>query len=74
MCIRPDLLSVTPRDGHTLGNQMPATLLRVVEKPDRLRLEFAGDIAVDVSRSEFEKHGGAKDWLIEFPRSTLRIL
>jgi molybdate transport system ATP-binding protein len=74
LCIRPDLLSVTPRDGHTLGNQMPATLLRVVEKPDRLRLEFAGNIAVDMPRSEFEKHRGSKEWMIEFPQSTLRIL
>jgi len=74
LCIRPDLLSVTTRDGHSIGNQMPATLVRVVEKPDRLRLEFAGDIAVDVSRAEFEKHRGVKEWLIEFPRSTLRIL
>jgi molybdate transport system ATP-binding protein len=74
LCIRPDLLSVTPRDVFSIGNQMPATLVRVVEKPDRLRLEFAGDIAVDVSRSEFEKHRGVKEWLIEFPRSSLRIL
>ncbi|HTA69211.1 MAG TPA: ABC transporter ATP-binding protein [Bryobacteraceae bacterium] len=74
LCIRPDLLSVTTRDGHSIGNQLPATLVRVVEKPDRLRLEFAGDIAVDVSRAEFEKHRGVKEWLIEFPRSTLRIL
>ncbi|HWY48305.1 MAG TPA: ABC transporter ATP-binding protein [Bryobacteraceae bacterium] len=74
LCIRPDLLSVTTRDGHSIGNQMPATLVRVVEKPDRLRLEFAGDIAVDVSRAEFENHRGVKEWLIEFPRSTLRIL
>lgn len=74
LCIRPDLLAATPRDGVTFGNQMPATLLRVVEKLDRLRLEFAGDIAVDVPRAEFEKQRGAKDWLIEFPRSSLRIL
>jgi molybdate transport system ATP-binding protein len=74
LCIRPDLLTAMPRDGHTFGNQMPATLLRVVEKLDRLRLEFTGDIAVEVPRSEFEKHRGAKDWLIEFPRSSLRIL
>jgi molybdate transport system ATP-binding protein len=74
LCIRPDLLAVTPRDGLSTGNQMPATLVRVVEKPDRLRLEFAGDIAVDVPRSEFEKHRGVKEWMIEFPRSTLRIL
>ncbi len=74
LCIRPDMLTAMPRDGHAFGNQMPATLVRVVEKLDRLRLEFAGDIAVEVPRSEFEKHRGVKDWLIEFPRSSLRIL
>ena len=74
LCIRPDLLTAMPRDGHTFGNQMPATLVRVGEKLDRLRLEFAGDIAVEVPRSEFEKYRGVKEWLIEFPRSSLRIL
>jgi ABC-type Fe3+/spermidine/putrescine transport system ATPase subunit len=80
LCIRPDKLSATPRDGATSiiqipgGNQMPGTLLRVVEKLDQVRLEFSGDIAVDVPRSEFEKHPGVKEWLIEFPHSSLRIL
>jgi hypothetical protein len=46
----------------------------VVDKLDRLRLEFTGDIAVDIERSEFERHRGAKEWLIEFPQSSLRIL
>ena len=74
LCIRPGLLSATPRDGHRAGNQMPATLLRVVERPDRLRLEFAGEIAVDMQRMEFEKHRGVKDWVIDFPQGSLRIL
>lgn len=74
LCIRPDVLSAAPRDGHSGGNRMPATLLRVVEKPDRLRLEFSGDIAVDLARSEFEKHGSVKEWVIEFPQNSLRIL
>jgi molybdate transport system ATP-binding protein len=74
LCIRPDRLSATPRDGHAAMNCMPGTLLRVVDKLDRLRLEFTGDIAVDIERSEFERHRGAKEWLIEFPQSSLRIL
>ncbi len=74
LCIRPDLLSVSPRDGRMSGNQMPASLLRAVEKPDRMRLEFAGDIAVEVPRPEFEKHRSVKDWVIEFPQGALRIL
>ena len=74
LCIRPDVLSATPRNGQAGSNRMPATLLRVIEKPDRLRLEFGGDIAVEVARSEFEKYRGAKEWLIEFPPGSLRIL
>ena len=74
LCIRPDLLSASPRDGQSGGNRMPATLLRIVEKPDRLRLEFGGDIAVEGPRSELEKHRGVKEWMIEFPQTSLRIL
>ena len=74
LCVRPDLLAVAPRDGRLGVNQLPATLLRVVEKPERLRLEFAGDIAVELARSEYEKYGPVKDWVIEFPANSLRIL
>ena len=74
LCTRPDGLSVAPRDGRPGANQMPATLLRVVEKPERARLEFAGDIVVEIPRSEFEKHKNVKEWTIGFPQSGLRIL
>ena len=74
LCIRPDLLSVAPRNGRPGMNQMPATLLRIVERPDRMRLQFAGDIAVEVDRREFEKFGGVKEWVVEFPQIGLRIL
>jgi molybdate transport system ATP-binding protein len=74
LCIRPDALSVTPRNGRPGTNQMPATLLRVVEKLERVRLEFADDIAVEVPRPAFEKYQSVKDWVIEFPRNNLRIL
>ena len=38
------------------------------------RLEFAGDIAVEMPRPEFGKYQSVKDWVIEFPSSGLRIL
>jgi molybdate transport system ATP-binding protein len=74
LCIRPDMLAVAPRDGRRGMNQMPATLLRTVERPDRVRMEFSGDIAVELARADFDKHQNVKEWLIEFPQSTLRIL
>jgi hypothetical protein len=55
-------------------NQMAATLLRAIEKPERVRLEFSGEIAVDVARPDFEKYRNAREWMIEFPRTGLRVL
>lgn len=74
LCIRPDLLSLAPRNGRPGMNQVPAALLRMVEKPDRLRLEFAGNIAVEADRSTLEQYGSVKEWVIEFPQMGLRIL
>jgi molybdate transport system ATP-binding protein len=76
--VRPDQLSVAPRDGRPAFNQIPATLLRTVEKPERLRLEFSGDIAVEVPAGaafgSMDKYSGAKEWVVEFPSAGLRIL
>jgi molybdate transport system ATP-binding protein len=72
--VRPDHLSVAPRDGRPAFNQIPATLLRTVEKPELVRLEFSGDIAVEVAPDVLKQHASVKEWLIEFPSSGLRIL
>jgi molybdate transport system ATP-binding protein len=74
LCIRPEMLTVTPRDGRPGMNQMPATLVRAVEKLERVRLEFADDIAAEMDRPAFEKYKSVKDWVIEFPSNGLRIL
>ena len=74
LCIRPDVLTVSPKDGRPGTNQVPATLLHAVEKPGSVRLDFADGIAVEVPRPAFEKYPSVKDWVIEFPRSSLRIL
>jgi molybdate transport system ATP-binding protein len=76
--VRPDELSAAPRNGRPAFNQIPGTLLRTVEKPERLRLEFAGDIAVEVPADapfgSMEKYSGVKEWVVEFPSRDLRIL
>lgn len=74
LCVRPDMLSASPKDGRLRPNQMAATLLRAVDKPERVRLEFAADLAVEMPRPEFEKYRGVKEWAIEFPQTGLRIL
>jgi hypothetical protein len=74
LCIRPDGLTVAPKDGRPGTNQMPATLVRAVEKLERIRLEFADGIAVEVPRPAFEKYQTVRDWMIQFPQNRLRIL
>lgn len=74
LLVRPDELSIAPRNGRPAFNQIPATLLRTVERPERMRLEFSGDIAVEVAPTEVEKFKSVKDWVIEFPSAGLRIL
>ncbi|MGI8744892.1 MAG: ABC transporter ATP-binding protein [Bryobacteraceae bacterium] len=68
--VRPENLRALPRDGRLGANQISAELLRVVEKPQTTRLEFKGDLAV-------EMRGTNKDvraWVIEFPVEELRAL
>jgi len=72
--VRPDELSAAPRNGRPAFNQIPGTLVRTVEKPERVRLEFSGDIAVEVSAGDLQKYSGVKDWVVEFPSRDLRIL
>ena len=74
LCIRPDLLSVAPRNGRSGMNQIPAALVRTIEKPDRVRLEFSGGIAVEADRAALQSYGSVKEWVIEFPQTGLRIL
>jgi len=55
LLVRPDQLSVAPRNGRPGLNQVPAALLRTMEKPEGLRLEFSGDIAVELPAGAIEK-------------------
>lgn len=74
LCVRPEQLNVLPRDGKPGPNQIPAQLLRVVEMPHTFRLEFAGDLFVELSRAEFERQKHNKEWLVTFPPHALRVL
>ena len=48
--------------------------MRVSDKPRSVRLEFAGDISVEMPRQEFERQRDNKDWLVEFPPESIRVL
>lgn len=78
VCVRPELLKIATRNGRAGPNQMPVELKRAIERPQWMRLEFSGGIAVDLTRAEYEQqrdsHSDSRDWLIEFPVDSLRVL
>jgi hypothetical protein len=49
-------------------------LIRVSETPRLIRLEFSHDITVEMSRAEFERRKDNKEWLVEFPPQSIRVL
>jgi molybdate transport system ATP-binding protein len=74
LCIRPEVLTASPKNGRPGVNQIPAALERAVDKMEGVRLEFEGNIAVEMARPAFEKFRAVKDWVIEFPVTNLRVL
>jgi molybdate transport system ATP-binding protein len=75
LCVRAEELRAVPHNGSRPGpNQVPARLLRVSERAQAVRLEFANDMAVDVPRDQYDRQKDNKDWLVEFPPQALRVL
>jgi ABC-type sulfate/molybdate transport systems ATPase subunit len=74
LCVRPEQLKVSARNGKPGPNQIPAELLRTVERPHGLRLEFSGGIRVSVSRGDYERQRENREWVIEFPSEALRVV
>jgi molybdate transport system ATP-binding protein len=74
VCVRPDQLRATARNGRPGPNQIPAGLTRTVERSQSMRLEFEGGIAVDLSRLEYDRQRDNQQWVIEFPTDKLRVV
>jgi molybdate transport system ATP-binding protein len=74
LCVRPEQLAAHPRNGRPEPNQVPATLLRAVEKPHSTRLEFSRGLVVETP--EFDPEGAARtrEWVVEFPQHSLRVV
>ena len=74
LCLRPGELRAIPRNGKPGPNQFPATLERVVEAPGLVRLEFSGDVVVETSKWPSAADASTREWLIEAPAETLRVI
>ena len=74
VCIAPQRVLASPKDGRPAANQMPVQVARSVEKPQSVRLEFEGGLAAEISRDEYELRRHIRDWVVEFPASALRLV
>ena len=74
LCVRPEQLKALARPARLGANQIPAQLERAVEKPQWMRLEFSGGLAVELPRAEYEGLRDTREWAVEFPREGLRVL
>ena len=75
VCARAGELKAMSADGQKLqANLIPARLVRASETPAGMRLEFSGDITVDLPREEYERQKDNREWLVEFPPQSLRVL
>jgi molybdate transport system ATP-binding protein len=74
LCVRPDQLAVSARNGKLEKNQLPAELVRAVETPRGMRLEFASGIAVALPNAKYGPLRDSRDWVIHFPPESLRVL
>ena len=74
LCMRPEQLSVSARNGKLDKNQLPAELLRVIETPRGVRLEFSNGIAVALPYSEYKPLSDSRAWVIHVPSESLRVI
>jgi len=72
--VRPDELIALPKNGALGQNQVPASLAHVIDRPTGVRLEFANEIAVEMTRPAFDKHERPKEWVVQFPPESLRVV
>ena len=68
----PRQLQAEPRTARRIAtNSIPVELDRASDTPDGVRLEFKGGIHVEVPRQD---HREAREWVVTFPSTGLRIL
>jgi len=74
LCVRPEQLSTAARNGRPGPTQIPTELKRALETPHGMRLEFDNGVLVDLARADYDRLRDTKEWVIQFPSTTLRIL
>ncbi len=76
LCVSSHDVRALPQNGAKSEglNRVPVKLKRVSERPQAIRLEFSRDIVAEMSRAEFERQKDNKEWLVELPPHSIRVL
>ena len=69
----PRTCASTPANSSRASISFPPSLLRTSERTRAVRLEFAGGIAAELSREQFERQKDNRSWQVEFPPAALRV-
>ena len=72
--VRPEALRVHSGEEPAAENFVAARLLRVSRRMRYVRLEFAGGIYADIGHDEYARQEGNREWQVEFPVESLRVL
>ncbi len=74
LCVRHEELRAVPAAGKPGPNQVAASVVRVADRPGSVRLHFTGGIIVELPRADYEDKKHVRDWVVEFPQESLRVL
>lgn len=74
VAVRSEDLRVHPGGASTQLNLITLPLVRASQRTRSVRLEFAGGVFADLSHEDFVGQQDNKEWQVEFPPESLRIL
>jgi ABC-type sulfate/molybdate transport systems ATPase subunit len=74
LLVAPQQLRARPKSGEPKHNEIVARLVRGIQTPSYIRMEFEGGISVEAHPGEFDPDPHNKEYWIAFPSRGLRIL
>jgi molybdate transport system ATP-binding protein len=74
LLIAPQQLRARPKNGNPRPNEIAAKLVRGVETPYSIRMEFEGGLQAEAHPGEFVPDPHNKEYWIEFPVRGMRVL
>jgi ABC-type sulfate/molybdate transport systems ATPase subunit len=74
LLVAPQQLRARPKWGEPKRNEIPATLVRGIDTPYFVRMEFEGGLQVEARPGEFDVDPHNREYWVEFPVKGLRTV